>query len=322
MNRSRFLTAVVLGSCLLQTVPGFAQAAPAKPTSEQTRDAGRHFQRGVALFNEADYAGALAEFKKAYELAPTPTVLFNIGQTHFQLRSYAAALTAFEKYLGEAPANAEHRADAEANLETLRTRVGKIDVIAADGTEVTIDDDVIGKEPLPPIQTAVGRRKVTAFKDGQQQVRFVEVAAGETVKVEMKIASVARNDTTTTYPPAAESKSSALPAVLWIGSGALLAGAVVTGIVALGKSSDLSDERGKPAGATSRSQLDDLQSKTKTFALVTDILGGAAIITGGVALYVTLKKSSTTGANLPSPSNATQVGVGVGPSHVALQGTF
>src|SRR4051812_23481825 len=121
MTRKRSVAALLFFVSL--TAPLSANAQAAKPTSEATRDAGKHFQRGVALFNEADYAGAIAEFRKAYEIAPNAAVLYNIGQTHFQLRSYAAALQAFEKYLAEAGAGAEHRAEAEANVETLRSRV-------------------------------------------------------------------------------------------------------------------------------------------------------------------------------------------------------
>ena len=321
MTTARRIASFFLVASLLSSAPAFAQ--PAKPSPEATRDAGKHFQRGVALFNEADYAGALAEFKKAYELAPNAAVLYNIGQTHFQLRAYAAALPVFERYLAESGVSAEHRAEAEANIETLRARVGKIDVLAPDGTEVTIDDEVAGKTPLPPIIAAVGRRKVTTFKDGSQQVRFAEVSAGETVRVEVKpvTAIVSREPGAVTYPPSEERGTSALPTVLWVGTGALAAGALTTGILALGASSTLSDERGKRAGETSRSALDDAESKTKTLALVTDLLAGAAIVTGGLALYVTLTaKPSRTGALPPPTRPALDLRVGV--SRFALEGRF
>jgi hypothetical protein len=323
MTRSRWAAAVLLGSCLLASAPAFAQ--PPKATPEATRDAGKHFQRGVALFNEADYAGALAEFKKAHELSPNPAVLFNIGQTHFQLRAYATALQVFERYLAESGPSAEHRVDAEANVETLRARVGKIDLVAPDGTEVTVDDEVAGKTPLPPIMAAVGRRKITVFKDGNQQVRFAEVSAGETVRVEIKAGGVEASNATRTEtgaPPSSPARSgSVLPTVLWIGTGVLVAGAVTTGALALGASSSLTDERGKPAGATTRGKLDDLESKTATLALVTDILAGAAIVTGGVALYLTITaKPSRTGA-LPPPLRP-GLDLRVGVNRVALEGRF
>ncbi len=316
---------VLAASTSVVSRPSVAHAQAATSASaEKTRDAGKHFQRGVALFNEADYAGALAEFKKANELAPNPAVLYNIGQTHFQLRAYAAALQTFERYLAESPAGAEHRAEAAANVETLRSRVGKIDVVAPDGAEVTIDDEVIGRTPLPPSLAAVGRRKVVVFKDGQQQLRFAEVAAGETVKVEMKFASDASRASSAAPPPEERRESSPLPTVMWITTGVLAAGAITTGIVALGASSDLSDERGKPAGDTTRGKLDDLESKTGTFALLTDIFAGAAIVSGGVALYLTLTAKPARSGSLVLPPTPPKGGVsfGLGAGRFSLDGRF
>jgi len=56
------------------------------------REAGKHFQRGVTLYNETDYRAALVEFRRAYDLAPNAAVLYNIGETEYQLRDYASAL--------------------------------------------------------------------------------------------------------------------------------------------------------------------------------------------------------------------------------------
>ena len=327
MKRTRQVCTLVLIAFTSGTssLPALAQsAAPQATAAEKQRDAGKHFHRGVALFNEADYAGALAEFKKAHEIAPNAAVLYNIGQTHFQLRAYAAALLTFERYLAEGGAASEHRAEAEANVETLRSRVGKIDVVAPDGSEVTLDDDVIGRTPLPPILAAVGRRKVVVFKDGQQQLRFAEVSAGETVRLEIKLAGdAARAGAEGPLAPPPAATRSIAPTVMWITTGALAAGALTTGIVALGAASDLSDERAKPAGETTRGKLDDLESKTSTLALVTDILAGAAIVSGGVALYLTLtSKPSAAGRALAPPPARAGVDLGFGAGRIMLEGRF
>lgn len=298
------LTAALTALVSLASVT--AHAEPPKPTAEQLQDARKHFQRGVALFNEADYAGALAEFRHAHATAPNPAVLYNIGQTQYQLRSYAAALQSFERYLAESGPSAEHRSEAESALDTLRTRVGKVDVVASiDGAEVTIDDELVGKTPLAPMLSAVGKRKIVVSSPGQQPVtRFVEVAAGEITHVEVKFEapapkSVATTPTTTEPPPAAQASSSgsALPLVLWISAGALAAGAVTTGILASSAASDLDDERQREG--TDRQALDDRSSKASTLALVTDILGGVALVTAGVALYATLSSGSSKRAALP-----------------------
>jgi uncharacterized membrane protein len=53
----------------------------AQDVATATRDAGKHFQRGVSLYGEADYRAALIEFKRAYALAPNAAVLYHVGQT-------------------------------------------------------------------------------------------------------------------------------------------------------------------------------------------------------------------------------------------------
>jgi len=298
-----------------------ASAADNPPSAETIKDAGRHFQRGVALFNEADYPGALAEFKRAYEIAPNAAVLWNIGQTYFQLRSYALALTTFEKYLNDAGASAEHAKEAQTAVDTLRSRVGKIDVTAPDGAEILIDEEPAGKAPLPPILAAVGKRKIVATKDGKSSPpKFVEVAAGETIKAEIKLDAssdapqVASGQPSTSDKPAS-SKSNTVPIILWVATGALAAGAVTTGILAMGADSDLADER--RAFPSNRQRLDDAADKTQTFALVTDILGASAVVLAGISLYVTLTNSSSSSATA-----AKKVRLGVGPRSAMIGGTF
>ena len=99
---SRVGLALVVGFCggLL-----FSSAAIAAPSDAGLGEADRHFQEGVVLYTEGDYHGALIEFTRAYTLAPNGVVLFNVGETQYQLRDYAAALETFQQYLIEAPAD-------------------------------------------------------------------------------------------------------------------------------------------------------------------------------------------------------------------------
>jgi len=66
---------------LLTAASFFAGSAVAQtpPTPAMKTEASSRFDRGLSLFNEGDNTGALAEFKRAYELIPHPRVLFNIG---------------------------------------------------------------------------------------------------------------------------------------------------------------------------------------------------------------------------------------------------
>src|SRR5262245_11721856 len=94
-----------LGTVLLLLVVSTAAAYADNPG----REAGKHFQRGVDLYNDGDFRGALVEFKKAYSIWPRANVLYDIGQTEYQLLDYAAALKTMERYLSETGPNAAHR---------------------------------------------------------------------------------------------------------------------------------------------------------------------------------------------------------------------
>src|SRR6476659_10093471 len=104
-------------------------AAPARANDAVTREAGKHFQRGVDLYNDGDFRGALVEFKKAYATWPRANVLYDIGQTEYQLLDYASALKTMERYLAETGPNAAHRAEVESTVEILIGRVGSLALV-------------------------------------------------------------------------------------------------------------------------------------------------------------------------------------------------
>jgi len=133
-------------------------------------DAYSHFQRAVTLYSESDFTAALVEFKRAYALGPpnnqgTVNVLYNIGQTQFQLQRYAEALATFERYVSEG--GTAHNTEAESAIATLRDRVGRIDVTTNVPADIQIDDELVGKTPLSaPLTASIGRRKITAIAEG------------------------------------------------------------------------------------------------------------------------------------------------------------
>jgi hypothetical protein len=289
-----------------------AQGAPADPNAQ--KEATVHFQRAVQLYSETDYRAALVEFKRAYEIAPHPSVLYNLGQTYYQLQNYAEALTTFERFLAEG--GSQHRTEVEQAIGVLKTRVGKLDITAPSaGWEISVDDEVVGKTPLAkPVAVSIGRRKLSATKAGEAPIsRFVEVAAGETAAIALTASALGKpsEPTDTQAPPAGSDRgNNGLLLAGWVGTGALAAGAIVTGILASSKASALKDARGQfPAD---KSDIESKSSSVKTLALVTDILGASAVVLGGVTLYFTLTK----------PSSTTTARLGTSGSRLLLEGTF
>src|SRR5580698_10681100 len=118
MKQLRIFLALTLAFAL-------APASFADPPESPTKQASEHFDRGVAMYGEADYRAALVEFKKAYEIAPNAAVLYNLGQTYYQLQNYAEALGAFQQYLAQSGDSPSHLAEVQAAINTLKARVGK-----------------------------------------------------------------------------------------------------------------------------------------------------------------------------------------------------
>src|SRR6185503_20787563 len=104
----RFACVVIL----FAATPLYAQPAPAPapkvvaPPAENpavVEEAKRHFEQGVALFNDGNYSAALAEFEAAYKTRPAPAVLYNIGLTQKALFRYPEAIDSLTRYLAALP---------------------------------------------------------------------------------------------------------------------------------------------------------------------------------------------------------------------------
>jgi len=319
----RHIYAVALGVALFAT-PAFAQ----------TEEASAHFKRGVQFFQEQDFRGALIEFKRAYEIQPKYLVLYNIGQTSLELQDYAAALTALKRYLDEGgkAVPRDRRVQVESEIKKLEGRVARVTVKAnVDGADVLVDDVVVGKTPLTsPLVVSAGRRKIGINKAGSPpQSRAIDVAGGDETSVDLEIAQqqtvvVAPTPENpnpqpiivTTNPPPQPAPSGGGPsAATWIGvavTGAAGVATIVMGSLAIGAKGQYDEAIGTPNNAV---KISDARDKTKTFAVATDVLLGATIVSAGITLVLAL----TTRAG---PKTAEHVKIDFGPTGASIRGAF
>jgi hypothetical protein len=294
-----------------------------------TRDAGRHFQRAVALYGEADYRAALVEFKRAYAIAPNTAVLYNVGETQYQLQDYAGALTTFERYLAESAQGDGHRAEVENNVEILRARVGHVSIVTIPpGADVTVDDQTAGHTPIDkPILVSIGHRKITASMPGRPAVtRYVDVATDDNLAVTLQMpdagggtTTAPRHDADATF--AAHTTpgdgSHTLQTIGWITTGGLAIGAIATGIVAAHESSVLQSDRN--TYPTSSATLERDAHSTTTYSIIADSLAAGAVLVGGITLVSALGGSS---ASTPKRGSAGDVQVVLGPTSAGITGSF
>ena len=80
-------------------------------------------QESAVLYREGRFAEAATLLRRAHELHPSPPLLYNLGRALEGAEDPAGALEAYRAYLaavGDDPAEAERRGEAEARIEALR----------------------------------------------------------------------------------------------------------------------------------------------------------------------------------------------------------
>ena len=161
---------------------------------------------------------------------------------------------------------------------------------------------------------SIGHRKITVLHNGNQpETRYVDVAAGDLVKLEIDLAATGNPNGAQPLPAATAAEPADRTNLLiggWVVTGALAVGAITVGAIAWNTSSQLSDLRNSfPANP---SELNTKSSRVTTLSAVADGLGAAAIVAGGISLYWTLTRHKT----------GTEVHAALLPGGVMIAGAF
>jgi tetratricopeptide (TPR) repeat protein len=327
---SCLLAAVVLSSAGVaragdDAAPAADSAAPATaPNEAAIREASDHYEAGLALYADGEFKRAAIEFDRAYELVPNYRALYNIGQVRIQLHDYARAYKALKAYLKEGgdKIDAERRKSVSDDLEMLTTRTATVAIECNEpGAEVAVDGEPAGTTPLPePLLLDTGDHRITVRKDGfdtREQPITLASRDSQNLRIDIQKTPPTRGPVVVVAP---QQQSDRTPWIMatWSATAAFAVGAAITGGLGISAANDLSHLR-STLGST-RDELDSAQSRAQTLLRAADILGAAAIVTGGVALYLTLSKPSTKDKEKTAP--APQAGLRVGPSSVAFSTTF
>jgi PEGA domain-containing protein len=159
-------------------------------------DAKRHFQQGVALYNEGNFNSALVEFQAAYKSYPTPGVLYNIGLTQKSLFRYGEAIESLNKYMAEDPKlTPERKNEVQQLIADMKLLLADVTIyVVPDGATVMLDGRTVGTAPLKPLGIAAGNHVIEATADGFKAARKeVVVVAQQPLAVELKLAAIPKS---------------------------------------------------------------------------------------------------------------------------------
>lgn len=252
-------------------------------------DAARaHFQRGVDYYAEGDFSAALIEFERAYALKPAYRLLYNLGQTAYELRDYAAADHYFADYLalGASDISEGRRAEVERELTRLKTRVSSLRIRPnLPGALVRIDDRALKPDELASgiVRVSAGQRHVTAEKRGYAPVtKVLDVLGGDELEVPLRFGPpLAAVSADLTQRVTRNSGIGPWPWVTGIVSAAAVIGAASVSYAAY-RDSQSYDEQLR--GLTTQDSLQRASSSVNTKALIADVLWGTAAIGAVVTL--------------------------------------
>jgi len=148
---------------------------------------------GGDFLKRGDYREALARFKEAYDLVPSPKIHYNFGLAYRGLSRPAEAIEAFEKFLAEAnDASPDLRANAERFRSELAQQVGTV-VLTCDveGAEISVDGRSYGATPRrAPLRLDPGPHQIVVEKaPAPPFTRKLDLGAGQRETVAVALAS-------------------------------------------------------------------------------------------------------------------------------------
>lgn len=296
----------------LAAIPAMTTTVQAEEV-QVTQKAREYYNAGMAFLREKPeprYEEAYQAFRHAYAESPSWKILTPLGIAALHLERDQEALEAFERYLKEGGDDVpqEIRAQTERDIATLEASLVRVTItIDPEGGTQVVD------ERIPATGTAIvnrysnlkgtttlgihpGRHRmsVSALRGahGSEPWEFDARAGVELSHVfQRKGVPSARSTTpepnsaavtpsTTPLPPQTATPSKRTPALLYAGlaaTGALLAGASVTGFLALQKNNEFQESMG--------SASNELRESGQQLALVTDVLFGVAVLAGAGTTY-------------------------------------
>jgi hypothetical protein len=272
-------------------------------------------EEGQEALERRDYANAADRFARADALFHAPTLTLGLARASAGLGRLVAAQEAYNRIVrdgappGAPQAYVQAIESARAELAAIAPRIGRlvVRVTGADAAEVTLDGVALSSASLGVRRTVdPGAHVVRAMAKGFRPVEVrVSVAEGAVETASLVLES--DNVVTAPVAPVSTSKAVAAPSEVtdapdtatrapslaraYVAFGAAGAGAAVgaiTGLMALGKASDL--ETQCPAQICPEARRGDVDTM-KAYAIVSTIGFGVMLVGAAVGTYLVLAPS-------------------------------
>lgn len=284
----------MLAAVLLASTTAAAQPKPDAPqTDEQKKaEAKALYDKGINHYNLGEFDPAIAAFRQAYGISSAPGLLFNIAQAFRLKKDYEQASYFYTTYLRLKP-DAPNRADVEARIAEMKTLLEdqkKLGTSPPVGT-VNPEGDTGNKVTTPTTTTTTPTKPavtVGQVDPGGQAGEGDQSDQGDDVPV---------------ADPGATMKKAGI-ATMAVG-GALVITGIIFGRMASSAESDLNALNMGGTWTQADQDTYDSGQRNNKIAIVSLVVGGAAVVTGGALYFLGRSKSSTSVAIVPTRTGTT-----------------
>ncbi len=181
----------LLASFLAVPLPASADDAAA-PSATEARD---HFRKGMRLYQDGDFAGALAEFQASYRVKPAGSTLQNIALCQKRLFRYVEAAESLDELLSRHSAefDAQELEQVRRTQEELQGLIGAIELkLTPAHAEVTLDGRrLTPAERSGQLKLSVGEHRIRVESPGYTPIdQVVRVASGAPRKLTFSLTAV------------------------------------------------------------------------------------------------------------------------------------
>ena len=294
----------------------------ADPSPSDVESAKVQFTEGLELRGKNDEAGALAHFKAAYALVPSPITGLELGRTQLALgqilegRATLLEASRMPKKDSESEKAVEARAEAAKLADEAKVRLASLQVTLDNPPKdvtLTIDDAIIPPDAATtPRVVNPGHHVIVARGDGKVGRAEVDVQSGEQKAVPLTLVSEAP-------PPPPPVGKLQLSPLVFAGFGTAALGVVVggaTGIGAFVVTGTVKSECPNHICPPSAQGDVDRSKALGTVATVSFIVAGAGAIAGLIGLAISKRRPVE-----PTPTSFV-VRPTVGPGMLGVEGSF
>ena len=152
------------------------------------------YESGKLLYGDGDYAGSLVKFSSAYDASKDARLLWNMAACEKNLRHYSKALKLVRQYKkdGDAVLNDQDKKEADELVKVMEPFTAKLQVnVDEPGSEVTVDDEVLGPSPVEPTIVDIGTRKIRVRKsEFEEYLKEVPVGGAQQVSLDVRMVKI------------------------------------------------------------------------------------------------------------------------------------